>query len=84
MTVTQLLFGFKGRLKRLPWWIATILADLGLGIVDAIFGTPRPSVTGAIATASARFSDANRCRRADNPTIGMSNTAMADKFSTPS
>jgi uncharacterized membrane protein YhaH (DUF805 family) len=44
MTVTQLLFGFKGRSKRLPWWIATILADLGLGIVDAIFGTPRPSV----------------------------------------
>ena len=44
MTVTQLLFGFKGRLKRLSWWIATILADLGLGIVDAIFGVPRPSV----------------------------------------
>jgi uncharacterized membrane protein YhaH (DUF805 family) len=44
MTVTQLLFGFKSRLKRLPWSIATILADLGLGVVDAIFGVPRPSV----------------------------------------
>jgi uncharacterized membrane protein YhaH (DUF805 family) len=44
MTVTLLLFGFKGRLKRLPWWIATILADLGLGVVDAIFGVPRPSL----------------------------------------
>ena len=41
MTVTQLLFGFSGRLKRLPWWIATILADLGLGIAEAIFGMPR-------------------------------------------
>jgi uncharacterized membrane protein YhaH (DUF805 family) len=39
-----LLFGFSGRLTRLPWWIATILADLGLGVVDAIFGMPRPSV----------------------------------------
>jgi len=44
MPVTQLLFGFKGRLKRLPWWIATILAYLALGIVEAIFGIPRPSV----------------------------------------
>jgi len=44
MTVTHLLFGFSGRLKRLPWWIATILADLGLGIAEAIFGMPRPSV----------------------------------------
>jgi uncharacterized membrane protein YhaH (DUF805 family) len=44
MTVTQLLFGFKGRAKRLPWWIATVLAYLGLGIVEAIFGIPRPSV----------------------------------------
>jgi uncharacterized membrane protein YhaH (DUF805 family) len=43
MTATQLLFGFSGRLKRLPWWIATILADLGLGVVAAIFGMPRPS-----------------------------------------
>jgi uncharacterized membrane protein YhaH (DUF805 family) len=44
LTVIQLLFGFKGRLKRWPWWIATILAYLGLGIVAAIFGIPRPSV----------------------------------------
>jgi uncharacterized membrane protein YhaH (DUF805 family) len=44
MTVTQMLFGFKGRLKRLPWWIATIFADLGLGMVDAVFGVPRPSI----------------------------------------
>lgn len=44
MTVTAMLFGFRGRLGRLPWWIATILADLGLGIVDAVFGTPRPSI----------------------------------------
>jgi hypothetical protein len=29
MTVAQSLFGFKGRLKRLPWWIASILADFG-------------------------------------------------------
>jgi Predicted membrane protein len=44
MTVTHLLFGFSGREKRLPWWIATILVDLGLGMVYAIFGMPRPSV----------------------------------------
>ena len=45
MSVTQLLFGFRGRLDRMPWWIATILANLGLGIVFAmIFGIPRPSV----------------------------------------
>ena len=44
MTVTHLLFGFSGREKRLPWWIATILVDLGLAIVYAIFGMPRPSV----------------------------------------
>jgi uncharacterized membrane protein YhaH (DUF805 family) len=43
MTVTQSLFGFKGRLKRLPWWIATILANLGLGMAVAIFGAPHPS-----------------------------------------
>jgi len=44
MTVIQMLFGFKGRLKRWPWWIATILANLGLGIVYAIFGYPRGSI----------------------------------------
>lgn len=44
MTVTRMLFGLSGRLGRLPWWIATLLADLGLGVVDAIFGLPRPSV----------------------------------------
>jgi uncharacterized membrane protein YhaH (DUF805 family) len=44
MSVTQLVFGFSGRLKRLPWWIATILTTLGIGAVDAIFGMPRPSV----------------------------------------
>jgi len=44
MSVPQLLFGFRGRLDRMPWWIATILANLGLGIVFAIFGIPRPSV----------------------------------------
>ena len=44
MTVTHMLFGLHGRLGRLPWWIATILADLGLGIIAAIFGLPRPSV----------------------------------------
>jgi uncharacterized membrane protein YhaH (DUF805 family) len=44
MTVTQLLFGFRGRLTRLPWWIATILTTLGMGVVSAaIFGIPRPS-----------------------------------------
>ena len=43
MTVTRLLFGLSGRLKRWQWWIATILANLGLGIVVAIFGSPRPS-----------------------------------------
>ena len=40
MTVTQSLFGFKGRLKRLSWWIATILATLGLGVVGAIGEMP--------------------------------------------
>jgi uncharacterized membrane protein YhaH (DUF805 family) len=44
MSVMPLLFGFKGRLDRTAWWIATILANLGLGIVFAIFGVPRPSV----------------------------------------
>ena len=44
MTVTHLLFGFSGREKRLPWWIATILVDLGLGMGYAIFGHLRPSV----------------------------------------
>lgn len=44
MTVTHLLFGFSGREKRLPWWIATILVDLGLGMVYALFGHPRASV----------------------------------------
>ena len=44
MTVTHLLFGFSGREKRLPWWIATILVDLGLGMVYAIFGYPHASV----------------------------------------
>lgn len=44
MTIIQMLFGFKGRLERLPWWIATILGNLGLGMVYAIFGWPRPSV----------------------------------------
>jgi uncharacterized membrane protein YhaH (DUF805 family) len=43
LTVTQSIFGFKGRLKRLPWWIATILTNLGLGMAVAIFGVPRPS-----------------------------------------
>jgi uncharacterized membrane protein YhaH (DUF805 family) len=43
MTVTHLLFGFSGREKRLPWWIATILVDLALGMIYAIFGHPRPS-----------------------------------------
>ena len=43
MTATQLVFGFRGRLKRLPWWIATILATLGLGVAAAIFGMPGPS-----------------------------------------
>jgi uncharacterized membrane protein YhaH (DUF805 family) len=44
MTVTQMLLGFHGRLGRFPWWIATVLADLGLGIVDAVFGAPHPSI----------------------------------------
>jgi uncharacterized membrane protein YhaH (DUF805 family) len=44
MTVTQMLFGFKGRLKRMPWWITTIVANLGLGMVDAVFGFPRASI----------------------------------------
>jgi uncharacterized membrane protein YhaH (DUF805 family) len=44
MTVIQLLFGFRGRLRRLPWWITTILTTMGMGVVDAIFGLPRPSV----------------------------------------
>jgi uncharacterized membrane protein YhaH (DUF805 family) len=44
MTVTRLLFGLSGRLKRWEWWIAAILANLGLGIVVAIFfGLPRTS-----------------------------------------
>lgn len=43
MTVIPLLFGFRGRLKRLPWWIATVLTTLGMGVVNAIF-LPRPSV----------------------------------------
>jgi uncharacterized membrane protein YhaH (DUF805 family) len=43
MSVTQLLFGFSGRLTRLPWWIATILATLGMGVAVAILGISRPS-----------------------------------------
>jgi uncharacterized membrane protein YhaH (DUF805 family) len=44
MTVTHMLFGFRGRLKRLPWWIATIMVDLALGMSAAIFGKPRLSI----------------------------------------
>ena len=48
MTVTHLLFGFSGREKRLPWWIATLLVDLALGMIYAIFGHLRPSVLGLL------------------------------------
>ena len=36
MSLTDLLFSFKGRINRKPWWLATIAAGLAASVVTAI------------------------------------------------
>jgi len=36
MSLTDLLFSFKGRINRKPWWLATIAAGLAASIITAI------------------------------------------------
>ena len=36
MSLTNLLFSFKGRINRKPWWLATIAAGLAASVVTAI------------------------------------------------
>jgi uncharacterized membrane protein YhaH (DUF805 family) len=36
MSLTDLLFSFKGRINRKPWWLATIAAGLVASVVTAI------------------------------------------------
>ena len=36
MSLTNLLFSFKGRINRKPWWLATVAAGLAASVVTAI------------------------------------------------
>jgi uncharacterized membrane protein YhaH (DUF805 family) len=36
MSLTDLLFSFKGRINRKPWWLATIAAGLAASVITAI------------------------------------------------
>src|SRR5262245_38096352 len=36
MSLTDLLFSFKGRINRKPWWLTTIAAGLAASIITAI------------------------------------------------
>jgi uncharacterized membrane protein YhaH (DUF805 family) len=36
MSLTDLLFSFKGRINRKPWWLATIAAGLAASVITAV------------------------------------------------
>lgn len=40
MNIINLLFGFDGRIRRLPWWLGTIAVEIVVAVLNQLFGIP--------------------------------------------
>ena|SRR5215469_8995567 len=48
MNIINLLFGFDGRIRRLPWWLATIAIEIVVAVLNQLFGIPVESAPAAM------------------------------------
>jgi uncharacterized membrane protein YhaH (DUF805 family) len=48
MNIVNLLFGFDGRIPRLPWWLGTIAIEIVVAVLNQLFGIPLETAPSAM------------------------------------